>query len=161
MARGGKHEIDNLLSSLIDATKFGYVPLEYYDIDRAVVRMLPENLTLGRLIVPFDIVSRTMMIALCNPFRRRAPNRRCKARSIITSNGTWPKPNAILAHPAGRLTASMAGTEEGGRQKVEGRKTESEYSAVSSKKPASHQPDFSLLPLRPYAFYLLPASFQP
>ncbi len=68
LARGGKHEIDALLSSLIDSTKFGYVPLEYYDIDRAVVRMLPENLTLGRLIVPFDIVSRTMMIALCNPF---------------------------------------------------------------------------------------------
>ncbi len=44
------------------------MPLEYYDIDRSVVRMLPDNLTLGRLIVPFDIVSRTMMVALCNPF---------------------------------------------------------------------------------------------
>ena len=61
-------DVDALLAGLIDATKFGYVPLEYYDIDRSVVRMLPENLTLGRLIVPFDIVSRTMMIALCNPF---------------------------------------------------------------------------------------------
>ena len=61
-------DVDSLLSGLIDATKFGYVPLEYYDIDRSVVRMLPESLTLGRLIVPFDIVSRTMMIALCNPF---------------------------------------------------------------------------------------------
>ena len=68
IAREGKHEIDGLLSSLIDSTKFGYVPLEYYDIDRAVVRLLPEHLTLGRLIVPFDIVSRTMMVALCNPF---------------------------------------------------------------------------------------------
>ncbi len=61
-------DIDLLLSGLIDATKFGYVPLEYYDIDRSVVRMLPETLTLGHLIVPFDIVSRTMMVALCNPF---------------------------------------------------------------------------------------------
>ena len=68
ISRTGKHEIDGLLSSLIDATKFGYIPLEYYDVDRAVVRMLPDNLTLGRLIVPFDIVSRTMMVALCNPF---------------------------------------------------------------------------------------------
>ena len=68
LTRGGQHEMDGLLSSLIDATKFGYVPLEYYDIDRSVVRMLPNNLTLGRLIVPFDIVSRTMMVALCNPF---------------------------------------------------------------------------------------------
>ena len=68
ITRTGNQEIDSLLSSLIDATKFGYVPLEYYDIDRSVVRMLPDHLTLGRLIVPFDIVSRTMMVALCNPF---------------------------------------------------------------------------------------------
>jgi hypothetical protein len=30
--------------------------------------MLPESVTLGRLIIPFDIVSRTMMVALANPF---------------------------------------------------------------------------------------------
>jgi hypothetical protein len=30
--------------------------------------MLPEGITLGRLILPFDIVSRTMMVALANPF---------------------------------------------------------------------------------------------
>ncbi len=68
ITRTGNQEMDTLLSSLVDSTKFGYVPLEYYDIDRSVVRMLPDNLTLGRLIVPFDIVSRTMMVALCNPF---------------------------------------------------------------------------------------------
>lgn len=68
LVRASAKESDQVLSSLIDATKFGYIPLEYYDIDRSVVRMLPENLTLGRLMVPFDIVSRTMMIALCNPF---------------------------------------------------------------------------------------------
>ena len=30
--------------------------------------MLPNYLTLGRLFVPFDLVSRTMMVACCNPF---------------------------------------------------------------------------------------------
>lgn len=68
LARTTNRDADQILSSLIDATKFGFIPLEYYDIDRSVVRTLPENLTLGRLIVPFDIVSRTMMVALCNPF---------------------------------------------------------------------------------------------
>lgn len=68
LSRSSGKEVDQILSSLIDATKFGFIPLEYYDIDRSVVRMLPESLTLGRLIVPFDIVSRTMMVALCNPF---------------------------------------------------------------------------------------------
>ncbi len=61
-------DLEALLSGIIDRTKFAYAPLENYDVDRQIVRMLPENLTLGRLIVPFDIVSRTMMVAVDNPF---------------------------------------------------------------------------------------------
>jgi hypothetical protein len=30
--------------------------------------MLPESLSIGRLIVPFDIISRTVMVAMANPF---------------------------------------------------------------------------------------------
>jgi hypothetical protein len=61
-------KLDRSLSQLIDRTKFAYVPLEYYDLDRQVARMLPDHLTLGRLIVPFDLISRTIMVACCNPF---------------------------------------------------------------------------------------------
>ena len=60
--------LDVALSQLIDRTKFAYVPLEYYDVDRQVARMLPDHLTLGRLFVPFDLISRTIMVACCNPF---------------------------------------------------------------------------------------------
>jgi tetratricopeptide (TPR) repeat protein len=60
--------LEKVLSALIDRTKFAYLPLEYYDLDRQLAPMLPENLTLGRLFVPFDLVSRTMMVACCNPF---------------------------------------------------------------------------------------------
>ena len=59
---------DAVLSALIDRTKFAFVPLEYYDVDRQVARMLPEHLTLGRLFVPFDLISRTIMVACSNPF---------------------------------------------------------------------------------------------
>ncbi|MEI6349837.1 MAG: hypothetical protein WCP06_01880 [Verrucomicrobiota bacterium] len=61
-------DIETLIVGIIDRTKFTYVPLENYEVDRQIVRMLPENLTLGRLMVPFDIVSRTIMVALDNPF---------------------------------------------------------------------------------------------
>ena len=61
-------QLDAVLSALIDRTKFAYVPLEYYETDRQVAPMLPETLTLGRLFLPFDLVSRTMMVACCNPF---------------------------------------------------------------------------------------------
>lgn len=61
-------DLDQMLSGILDRTKFAYIPLEYYEIDRQIVKMLPESLTLGRLIIPFDIVSRTVMVAMANPF---------------------------------------------------------------------------------------------
>jgi hypothetical protein len=63
-----QNKLDQVLSALIDRTKFAYVPLEYYDTDRQTVKLLPDYLTLGRLFVPFDLISRTIMVACCNPF---------------------------------------------------------------------------------------------
>jgi len=61
-------KIDQAISALLDRTKGAFIPLEYYDFDRQLARMLPDNLTLGRLCVPFDLISRTIMVACCNPF---------------------------------------------------------------------------------------------
>jgi hypothetical protein len=87
--------LDRALSQLIDRTKFAYVPLEYYDIDRQVARMLGDNLTLGRLIVPFDLVSRTIMMACCNPFD--AAGREAVQQSLDYTV-TWylARPSAIV-----------------------------------------------------------------
>ena len=68
LCRDNYEKMEHVLSALIDRTKIAYVPLEYYDIDRQVVRMLPDELTLHRLFVPFDLISRTIMVAVCNPF---------------------------------------------------------------------------------------------
>jgi tetratricopeptide (TPR) repeat protein len=68
LTRDKPQQLEAVLSALIDRTKFAFVPLEYYDTDRQIAPMLPEYLTLGRLFVPFDLVSRTMMVACCNPF---------------------------------------------------------------------------------------------
>jgi tetratricopeptide (TPR) repeat protein len=68
ISRRASMEMETLLSGILDRSKFAYIPLEYYEVDRAVVRMLPEEITLGRLIVPFDVMSRTLMVAMANPF---------------------------------------------------------------------------------------------
>lgn len=68
LCKGDEEKSDRILSELIDRTKFAYVPLEYYDVDRQVVRMLPDALTVRRLFVPFDLISRTIMVAVGNPF---------------------------------------------------------------------------------------------
>jgi hypothetical protein len=68
ISRRGAIEQEALLAGIVDRSKFAYIPLEYYDVDRSIVKMLPESLSIGRLIVPFDIISRTVMIAMANPF---------------------------------------------------------------------------------------------
>ena len=95
LCRQDTDKVDQSLSSLIDRTKFAYVPLEYYDIDRQIARMLPDHLTLGRLYVPFDLISRTIMVACCNPFD--AAGREAVQQSLDYTV-TWylARPDAII-----------------------------------------------------------------
>ena len=92
LAQGNHDKMEAVLSALIDRTKFAYVPLEYYDIDRQVVRMLPDDLTIKRLFVPFDLISRTIMVAVCNPFDAEA---REAVQQSLDYTVTW-----YLAKPA-------------------------------------------------------------
>lgn len=92
LCREDDRKMEQVLSALIDRTKFAYVPLEYYDIDRQVVRMLPDDLTVGRLFVPFDLISRTIMVAVCNPFDAAA---REAVQQSLDYTVTW-----YLAKPA-------------------------------------------------------------
>jgi tetratricopeptide (TPR) repeat protein len=95
LCRQDADKVDQSLSGLIDRTKFAYVPLEYYDIDRQIARMLPDHLTLGRLYVPFDLISRTIMVACCNPFD--AAGREAVQQSLDYTV-TWylARPDAII-----------------------------------------------------------------
>jgi Type II secretion system (T2SS), protein E, N-terminal domain len=95
LCRQDTDKVDQSLSGLIDRTKFAYVPLEYYDIDRQIARMLPDHLTLGRLFVPFDLISRTIMVACCNPFD--AAGREAVQQSLDYTV-TWylARPDAII-----------------------------------------------------------------
>jgi tetratricopeptide (TPR) repeat protein len=88
-------KLDAALSELIDRTKFAFVPIEYYDIDRQIPRMLPDNLTLGRLFLPFDLISRTIMIACCNPFDAAG---RDAVQQSLDYTVTWylARPGAII-----------------------------------------------------------------
>jgi tetratricopeptide (TPR) repeat protein len=93
-------QLDAVISALIDRTKFAYVPLEYYDTDRQIAPMLPEYLTLGRLFVPFDLVSRTMMVACCNPFDSAG---RDAVQQSVDYTVSW-----YLARPSG-ITKTLQG----------------------------------------------------
>ena len=95
LCQDNDEKMEAVFSAMIDRTKFAYVPLEYYDIDRQVVRMLPNELTIRRLFVPFDLISRTIMVAVCNPFDAEA---REAVQQSLDYNVTWylTKPATIL-----------------------------------------------------------------
>jgi Type II secretion system (T2SS), protein E, N-terminal domain len=94
ICRRGSVELDTLLCGILDRAKFAYIPLEFYDVDRSVVKLLPEQLTLGRLMVPFDVISRTMMIAVANPFDALGKE---AAQQLLDYNVQWhiAQPQAI------------------------------------------------------------------
>jgi hypothetical protein len=95
ICRQDTDKLDSAISGLIDRTKFAYAPIEYYDIDRQIPRMLPDNLTLGRLFLPFDLISRTIMIACCNPFDAAG---RDAVQQSLDYTVTWylARPGAII-----------------------------------------------------------------
>jgi tetratricopeptide (TPR) repeat protein len=95
ICRQDTDKLDLAMSGLIDRTKFAFVPLEYYDIDRQVARMLPDYLTVGRLFLPFDLISRTIMIACCNPFDAAG---RDAVQQSLDYTVTWylARPGAII-----------------------------------------------------------------
>jgi tetratricopeptide (TPR) repeat protein len=95
LSRQDADKLDAAMSGLIDRTKFAFVPLEYYDVDRQIPRMLPDHLTLGRLFLPFDLISRTIMIACCNPFDAAG---RDAVQQSLDYTVTWylARPGAII-----------------------------------------------------------------
>jgi tetratricopeptide (TPR) repeat protein len=95
ICRRGQLDLEPLLAGILERSKFAYIPLEYYDVDRSIVRMLPETLTIGRLIVPFDVISRTIMIATANPFDAAGKD---AVQQLLDYNVQWhlASPQAIF-----------------------------------------------------------------
>jgi hypothetical protein len=95
LCRQDMDKVDCVLSALIDRMKGAFIPLEYYDQDRQLARMLPDHLTLGRLYVPFDLISRTIMVASCNPFDAAG---RAAVQQSLDYTVSWflARPGAII-----------------------------------------------------------------
>ncbi len=94
LARAEILEPEAFIADLISRAQMPYVPLEYYDVDRDTIRMLPPEVSLHRLILPFDVISRTLMVALANPLD--APARDAVVR-LVDYGVQWfiARPGAI------------------------------------------------------------------
>ena len=60
------------LKVLVDKSRFGYLPLDKYDVDLELARSFPAEICRRWCILPFDKMSKTVLVATANPFNRQA-----------------------------------------------------------------------------------------
>lgn len=72
LAEKGLFQVDKALRILSDKARLGYVPLEKYDIDIELARTFPADTCQRWCVLPFDRLSKSLLIATANPFNRQA-----------------------------------------------------------------------------------------
>lgn len=59
---------DELLAFLVRASRLPYVPIRSLDIDRSVATLMPRETAFSQVAVLFDVVGRSPLVAVANPF---------------------------------------------------------------------------------------------
>ena len=64
--------VDKSLRLLADRTRLGYLPLEKYDPDLDLTRTFPAGTCQRWCVLPFDRMSKSVLVATANPFNQQA-----------------------------------------------------------------------------------------
>jgi hypothetical protein len=72
---------DKSLKLLADKSRFAYLPLELYDIDIELARSFPATTCRRWCVLPFDRMSKSILVATVNPFNQQA------ARELASASG--------------------------------------------------------------------------
>ena len=68
-------KLDDILVAIVNRSGLPYLPLNNYDVDRDVAFLVPQEICWEYLLIPFDLVSRSVLIATANPFDQQARDR--------------------------------------------------------------------------------------
>lgn len=60
------------LKLLAEKSRLGYLPLERYDIDLETARTFPKDVCQRWCVLPFDRMSKSVLVATANPFNKQA-----------------------------------------------------------------------------------------
>ena len=91
-------KLEDLLAAILDKSNLPYLPLAAYDVDRDTACLLPLDLCWQCCVVPFDQISRSVMIATANPFDSKA---RPQIESLIKLSVFW------YVSPPQEITAAL------------------------------------------------------
>lgn len=72
MADKGVLGQDKSLKLIIERARIGYLPLEKYDIDLELGKSFPRAVCLKWCVLPFDRMSKSVLVATANPFNKQA-----------------------------------------------------------------------------------------
>jgi len=64
--------VEKSLSLLAERSRLALIPLERYDVDADLVRSAPRDVCQRWCVVPFDRMSKAVMVATANPFNKQA-----------------------------------------------------------------------------------------
>ncbi len=63
---------DKSMKLLIEKTRLGYLPIEKYDVDLDLARSYPKEICQRWCVLPFDKMSKSVLVATANPFNKQA-----------------------------------------------------------------------------------------
>jgi len=72
LADKGIHPLDKSIKLLTDKTRIAFLPLDRYDIDMDLARSFPSETCQRWCVLPFDRMSKSLLVATANPFNRQA-----------------------------------------------------------------------------------------
>ena len=64
--------VDNSLQVLCDKSRFAFLPLKNYDLDIELARSFPRETCQRWCVLPFDRMSKSILVATANPFNQQA-----------------------------------------------------------------------------------------
>jgi tetratricopeptide (TPR) repeat protein len=77
---------DKCLKLLSDRSRLAYIPLERYELDIDLLRLASREICQRWCVAPFDRMSKTIMVATCNPFNKQAA---ADLEDILKSRLLW------------------------------------------------------------------------
>ena len=83
--------VDKSLKILSDKARLAFLPLDNYDIDMDLARSFPAETCQRWCVLPFDRMSKSILVATANPFNQQA------AKELA---GGHPQPAAVVSGAA-------------------------------------------------------------
>jgi tetratricopeptide (TPR) repeat protein len=65
-------QVEKSIRLLVDKARVGYIPLEKYDVDMELARSFPAAACRRWCVMPFDRMSKSVLVATANPFNPQA-----------------------------------------------------------------------------------------